>query len=115
MDVAEQIVVVNEGRVEQAGSPEDIYDRPASEFVMGFAGPVTRLGDRLLRPHDLQIARERRAETHEATITRLARLGFEVRLELELENGSPLAVQLSPAELAALAPAEGERVHVRTG
>src|SRR3712207_1457333 len=45
MEVAEQIVVLNEGRVEQVASPREVYERPANEFVMGFVGPVNRLGE----------------------------------------------------------------------
>src|SRR4029078_643836 len=47
MDVAEQLVVMNEGRVEQAGEAADLYEHPANEFVMSFVGEVNRLGDHL--------------------------------------------------------------------
>ena len=60
MDVAEQIVVMNAGRIEQAGSPRELYESPTNGFVMSFIGPVNRLGDALLRPHDIQILPERR-------------------------------------------------------
>jgi sulfate transport system ATP-binding protein len=113
MDVAEQIVVINQGRVEQAGAPDDIYDRPETDFVMSFVGPVTRLGDQLVRPHDIEILRAPNGATREAIVTRIARLGFEVRLELTLDDGSGLAAQLSRTEWAALAPATGDLVHVR--
>ena len=62
LEVADEIVVINEGRVEQIGSPDDLYDRPANDFVMRFLGPVTTLGGRLVRPHDLRPA-HRRART----------------------------------------------------
>ena len=52
LEVADEIVVVNEGRVEQVGSPDDLYDAPANEFVMSFLGPVTTFGGRLVRPHE---------------------------------------------------------------
>src|SRR6476620_6816186 len=55
MEVAEQIVVMNEGRIEQIGSPRELYDSPANEFVMRFVGPVTTLGEADVRPHDLDI------------------------------------------------------------
>src|SRR2546425_10675397 len=45
MEVAEQIVVMNDGRVEQIGSPRELYDAPANEFVMRFVGPVPTLGE----------------------------------------------------------------------
>src|SRR5215204_3144506 len=49
LEVADQIVVINEGAIEQVGSPDDLYDRPASEFVMSFLGPVTTLAGQLIR------------------------------------------------------------------
>ncbi|MGN6472697.1 MAG: sulfate/molybdate ABC transporter ATP-binding protein, partial [Mycobacteriales bacterium] len=49
MEIADQIIVINHGKVEQAGSPDELYDRPANDFVMGFLGPVTTLGGRLVR------------------------------------------------------------------
>src|SRR3954462_11342083 len=55
MDVAQQIVVMNDGRIEQAGAPEELYDHPNTEFVMGFVGPVNRRGAMFIRPHDLEI------------------------------------------------------------
>src|SRR5688572_10998151 len=53
MDVAEQIIVLNDGAVEQSGEPRDLYENPASEFVMAFVGPAHRLGEEFIRPHDL--------------------------------------------------------------
>src|SRR4051794_33874486 len=58
MEVAGQIVVLNEGRVEQVGSPRDLYEQPANEFVMSFVGPVNRLGDTFVRPHDVELLLE---------------------------------------------------------
>ena len=55
MDVADQIVVMNEGRIEQMGSPRELYEEPANEFVMKFVGEVNQLGTELIRPHDLEI------------------------------------------------------------
>ena len=55
MDVAEQIVVMNDGQVEQTGAPRDLYEHPETEFVMSFVGPVNRLGALFIRPHDLEI------------------------------------------------------------
>ena len=58
MEVAEQIVVMNHGRIEQTGSPRELYESPSNEFVMSFIGPVNRLGDAFLRPHDIQLLSE---------------------------------------------------------
>src|SRR4029077_19391182 len=51
MDVAEQLVVMNEGRVEQSGSANDLYDHPANAFGMSFVGEVNRLGEDFVRQH----------------------------------------------------------------
>src|SRR5687767_9684393 len=56
LEVADEIVVINEGRVEQIGTPDELYDEPANDFVMGFLGDVTRLGDIQLRPHDIEVS-----------------------------------------------------------
>jgi sulfate/thiosulfate transport system ATP-binding protein len=113
MEISEQIVVVNEGRIEQSASPEEIYDHPASQFVMGFVGPVTRVGGSLVRPHDIQILTEPSEATQQAVVTRLWWLGFEVRVELLPAEGDALYAQLSRTEADALELAEGQIVHVR--
>ena len=112
MDVADEIVVINHGIVEQTGSPDDLYDRPANEFVMGFLGPVTSLGGRLVRPHDLEVFATPAAATVPATVVRLVRLGFEVRVDL-LAGGEELWVQLTRGEADRLALRPGAEVHVR--
>jgi sulfate transport system ATP-binding protein len=113
MEISEQIVVVNEGKVEQVASPEDIYDRPATEFVMNFVGPVTRVGGRLVRPHDVQVLTEPAETASPAVVQKLLRLGFEVRLELLPEEGELIVAQLSKSEADLLELAEGDIVHVR--
>src|SRR5215203_1767732 len=55
MEIADQVAVINNGRIEQYGKPRDLYEHPASEFVMTFVGPVTRLGGAYVRPHDLEV------------------------------------------------------------
>jgi sulfate/thiosulfate transport system ATP-binding protein len=113
MEISEQIVVVNEGRIEQSASPAEIYDRPASQFVMGFVGPVTRVGGSLVRPHDIQILTEPGEATQQAVVTRLWWLGFEVRVELLPAEGDALYAQLSRTEADGLELSEGQIVHVR--
>ncbi|MEA2478585.1 MAG: sulfate/thiosulfate transport system ATP-binding protein [Thermoleophilaceae bacterium] len=115
MEVAEQIVVVNDGRIEQAGSPAEVYERPNTEFVMEFVGPVTKLGERTVRPHDLEIIQESQPGALEAMIQRVVRLGFEVRVELVPVDGPPLSVQVTRAEADALELTEGDIVWVRAG
>jgi sulfate transport system ATP-binding protein len=113
MELAEQIVVLNQGRVEQAGSPADLYEHPANPFVMGFVGPVTRMGEEWVRPHDVDVVTDGREGTVEALVQRIVRLGFEVRLELVLGDGRSLSAQLTRAEAQELEVEEGQIVHVR--
>jgi sulfate transport system ATP-binding protein len=113
MDVAEQIIVMNDGRVEQAGSPRDLYEDPASEFVMGFVGPAHRLGDGWVRPHDVEVRHEPNGQTVEAMIDRIVHLGFQVRVELTLADGGQFSVQLTRDEVEELELAEGQIVFVR--
>ena len=61
MEVADEIVVIANGKVEQIGTPDQLYDEPANDFVMSFLGPVTKLGGLAVRPHDLEILTLRRA------------------------------------------------------
>jgi sulfate transport system ATP-binding protein len=112
MDVAEQIVVMNEGAVEQAGNPTDLYDHPATEFVMSFVGTANRLDEKLVRPHDVQITHMPAVGSVEAMIDRIVNLGFEVRLELTLGDGSPLLAQLTRAQIEELELGEGQIVYV---
>jgi sulfate/thiosulfate transport system ATP-binding protein len=113
LEISEQVVVINEGRVEQSAPPQDVYDHPANDFVMGFVGPVTKVSGRLVRPHDVQVLEHPGEGTQPAEVVRLARLGFEVRAELQLGEGDALTAQLSRAEADLLELAEGQIVHVR--
>src|SRR5687767_6387976 len=112
MDVAEQIVVMNDGRVEQAGSPTDLYDHPETEFVMSFVGTANRIGGSLVRPHDVQIAHVPNGVSEEAMIDRIVHLGFEVRVEMTLADESPLIAQLTRAQVDELEFKEGQIVYV---
>jgi sulfate/thiosulfate transport system ATP-binding protein len=113
MDVAEQIIVMNDGAVEQSGEPRDLYENPASEFVMAFVGPAHRLGEAWVRPHDVEVRHEPNGQTIEALIDRIVHLGFEVRVELTLEGGEHFSVQLTRDQVEELELAEGQIVFVR--
>ncbi len=116
LEVADTLVVINEGRIEQVGTPDDLYDKPASDFVLSFLGPVTTLGDRLIRPHDIEISRYEQAATVVGTITRWTRIGFEVRLEVTPEGpepGPPVLVTVTRADATALGLVEGYRVWLK--
>jgi sulfate/thiosulfate transport system ATP-binding protein len=112
MDVAEQIVVMNDGAVEQAGKPTDLYDHPETEFVMSFVGTANRIGERLVRPHDVHLAHVPGPGAEEAMIDRIVYLGFEVRVEMTLANDSPLIAQLTRAQVEELELADGQIVYV---
>ena len=114
MAVADRIAVMNEGRIEQVGAPVELYERPANDFVMGFLGPVARLGDELVRPHDLRVTAEPRDGAREAMVQRVVHLGFEVRAELLLEGGEGVQAQLTREEAVALELAPGDIVWVGT-
>ena len=113
MDVADQIVLMNAGRVEQIGGPRELYEHPASEFVMSFVGPVNRLGDAFVRPHDVELSLEPNGTTQEAQIERIVHLGFEVRVELVRDDGERLSAQVTRAEAEALELERGQIVFVR--
>jgi sulfate transport system ATP-binding protein len=114
MAIADRIVVLDHGRVQQAGAPREVYEQPANEFVMGFLGPVSKLGSTLVRPHDLVLSPEPVDGGVEAQVARVVYLGFEVRVELEVAQGSPLSVQLTKAEADELELAAGDIVYVRS-
>ena len=112
MEVADEIVVINNGTVEQVGPPDELYDRPANEFVMSFLGPVTRLGGRLVRPHDLEVFSDPDVGTVPATVVRLVRLGFEVKVDAVVGD-QELWVQLTRGEADRLSLAPGSEIHLR--
>jgi sulfate/thiosulfate transport system ATP-binding protein len=113
MEVADRIAVMHEGRIEQVGSPREVYDKPANEFVMGFLGPVSRIEGRLVRPHDVTVSLAPADDAVEATVARVVHLGFEVRIELELPGGEQARAQLTRAQIEELALDRGDVVYVR--
>jgi sulfate/thiosulfate transport system ATP-binding protein len=114
LEVADNVVVMNAGRVEQVAPPRELYDEPANAFVMSFVGPVNRLGETWVRPHDIEISHESNGVTQEAQVERIVRLGFEVRVDLVRDDGERLHVQLTRNEAEVLELAPGDIVFVRT-
>jgi sulfate transport system ATP-binding protein len=114
MDVADHIVVMDQGRIQQEGSPRELYEHPANEFVMGFIGPVNRLGDRYVRPHDLLLRVDPFDGSEEALVERVVYLGFEVRVELVRKDGMRLWAQVPRDESERLELAVGQTVYVRS-
>jgi len=114
MEVSDRIALMNEGRIEQVGQPRDLYEHPANEFVMSFVGPVTRLGDGFVRPHDVELSLRPNGSTEEARVERVVHLGFEVRVEL-LQGSDRLWAQITRNEATELDLHEGQTVFVRAG
>lgn len=126
LDVADRIAVMNAGRIEQVGTPRDLYDRPANDFVMSFLGDVSRVNGQMVRPHDIRVGRtpdlaraqeEGTAESAgvlRATVERVVHLGFEVRVELRnAATGELFFAQITRGDNEALGLTSGETVYVR--
>jgi sulfate transport system ATP-binding protein len=113
MEVADEIVVINEGRVEQVGTPDELYETPANDFVMSFLGDVTQIAGVSVRPHDVDVSTTPiLAGSTEGTISRLLKVGFEVRLNVLTVAGDDVHVVLSRAEARSLDLREGSTVWV---
>lgn len=109
LEVADEIVVINAGRVEQVGSPDSLYDAPASAFVMSFLGPVTTLDGALVRPHDVELVPPGHGTG--GRVARITRIGFEVRVEVRTAAGrTDLTLTRSAARARGIAV--GEQVEV---
>ncbi len=126
LDVSDRIALLNKGRIEQIGSPTEVYDEPVNGFVMSFLGTVSSLNGILVRPHDIRVGRnpEMAVATSDgtaesigvvrATIDRIVYLGFEVRVELTpATTGAPFTAQITRGDAEALALREGDTVYVR--
>ncbi|WP_237568834.1 sulfate/molybdate ABC transporter ATP-binding protein [Mycolicibacterium lacusdiani] len=126
LDVADRIAVLNKGRIEQVGTPNEVYDTPSSAFVMSFLGAVSSLNGSLVRPHDIRVGRNpdmaiAQSESSvsatgviRATIDRIVMLGFEVRVELRGANdNAPFTAQITRGDAEALGLREGDTVYVR--
>ena len=126
LDVANRIAVLNKGRIEQIGTPTEVYDAPANEFVMSFLGAVSSLNGVLVRPHDIRVGRtpemaitvgDSAAESPgvlRATVDRVVKLGFEVRVELTAAaTGGAFTAQITRGDAEALGIEPGDTVYVR--
>jgi sulfate transport system ATP-binding protein len=112
MEVASRIVVMNHGRIEQVGTPAELYEHPATEFVMSFVGRVNRIGDAYIRPHEVVICDLGQVGCLPATIERIVTLGFDNRIELALPDGERVWAQLTRDEVARMQPATGQVIGV---
>jgi sulfate transport system ATP-binding protein len=111
IEVADTIVVLADGEVKQVGSPTEVYDHPADPFVMRFLGPVTELDGHLVRPHDIEIGTTPENGSSPATVSRIVRLGFEVRVELVIGAQEAWA-QVTRGTAERLDLQAGQTVHV---
>ncbi len=139
LELAQHVVLLKDGAVEQAGAPHELYDHPRTPFVASFLGGATVLRGRVgegntwlggsirdappdaedgelvtacVRPHDVVLTRPEGAAATSTLgkIQRLVRVGGYVRITLELEDGSLLEAELTHAEVQRLGLALGERV-----
>jgi sulfate transport system ATP-binding protein len=113
MQIADHIVLVNHGRVEQIGTPQDLYERPANEFVLRFVGEATKFRGDLVRPHDVVLGAFPEDGAEEALVERVAYLGFEVRVQLVLGDGERFDAQITHDEAERLELARGQIVYAR--
>ncbi len=114
MAISDHIAVMDHGKIEQVGGPRELYDRPANGFVMRFLGPVSKVGDALVRPHDITILLTPEDGARQAVVARVVHLGLEVRVELQLEGEEPISAQVTRNEADQLELVEGGVVWVRT-
>ena len=123
LEVADRVVVLNKGRIEQVGTPEEVYDHPATPFVLEFLGQVNRLppapgetGDSYARPHEIAVSATPQPGGLAARFVHGASVGPVARLEFALADGTPAinvelprdawrALALKPGEIAYLRPA----------
>ncbi len=129
MEVADEIVVMNKGNIEQIGTPAQIYDHPATAFVMSFIGPVNVLpsnsrifqgngfdsahSDVFLRPQDVIVEREANGTTVPARVSRLIHLGWEIQAELTLDDGQVVTAHLTRERFDELHLEPQQRVYVK--
>ena len=129
MEVADELVVMNKGKVEQVGTPAAIYDHPATAFVMSFIGPVNVLpstsrifqgngfesahSEIFLRPQDVVVEREQNGTTVPARVSRLIHVGWEIQAELTLDDGQVVTAHLTRDRFDELKLEPQQRVYVK--
>jgi len=112
MEVADQLLIMHDGRIEQAGEPTELYERPATEFVHGFLGPTTTFKGASVRPHDLELVASS-VGAIEGNVQSIMELGFEVQVTVSLSDGSTPWVQMSRNEFRSLDVGVGSPVSIR--
>ena len=114
LEVADRIVVMNEGRIEQVGTPTEVYDVPATPFVYEFLGEVNLFHGRPVRPHEFHLSRTPQGNGAIAvTVRHVWPSGAVVRLELDRVDGPErLEVEVARARFFELGLVKGERAYV---
>jgi sulfate transport system ATP-binding protein len=138
LEVADRVAILNQGRMEQVGTPQSIYDKPASPFVYDFLGNVNLFNGRLLadlssqgqaastdesihatigfvRPHELEVSRDLPPDSKAvaATVARIHAAGPQIRLELSIAgNGRPVTAELGRKQFEEMELATGDNVFV---
>jgi sulfate/thiosulfate transport system ATP-binding protein len=113
MEIADRIILVHRGRIEQVGTPRELYEQPANPFVMSFIGPMTAFDDAFVRPHDVDVRNEPTTSSYEAMVQRIIHLGFEVRVDLMLADGRHIWAQITRDDVEQLDLTQGQIVYVR--
>ncbi len=114
MEIADGIAIINNGKLEQVGTPAELYDSPANAFVLEFLGPATYLDGEPVRPHDLVLHTfgDPPPDGRKARVKRVTHLGFEVRVDVRFETGDEAWVQLSRGQARELGLVPGDDVWV---
>jgi sulfate transport system ATP-binding protein len=117
LELADRVVLMNHGRIEQEGTPEELFDRPASLFVMDFLGAVNVFDapapGGYARAWEMDLSRTEEGGGVWATLDRLSLSGAVCRLELTRETGPPVKAEISRERYEALHPVLGERLFVK--
>ena len=115
MEVADRIVVMNRGRIEQVGAPDEVYQHPATPFVYEFLGDVNLFhGREYARPHDIEIYREASAGRIPAKVEHIAPRGAVVRVDLQSGSvAGTIEAELSRERSRELGLAAGQVVYIR--
>ena len=110
-EVADRVVVMNRGKIEQVGTPAEVFEHPANDFVMRFLGETTDLAGRTVRPHDIEVSMQPgELGATQGTVTRILRVGFEVRVTVTTEDGSDVLVSMTRTLARNIGVTEGAKV-----
>jgi sulfate/thiosulfate transport system ATP-binding protein len=113
MEVADQVAVLNQGRIEQIGSPRALYDEPVNEFVMDFVGEANQFGRFLVRPHEIDVLADPDGKSVEAMIVRITILGRDAKIELHDNEGKEIVALMTRDRLEKLDLWRGQTVWLR--